>query len=52
MARKATNQVTTIDIDISKNSSRLIGLYGRFGSTTEVSRGHENVRCWGKSGSQ
>ncbi len=47
MVRKATNQVTTIDIDISKNSSHLIGLYGRFGSKAEVQRGLRNVRCWG-----
>ncbi len=47
MARKATNQVTTIDIDISKNSSRLIGLYGRFGSTSDLPSRGQNVSCWG-----
>jgi hypothetical protein len=33
MARKATNQVTRIGIDIGKISFHLIGLDGRFGST-------------------
>ena len=32
MARKATNQVTTIGIDIGKNSFHLNGLDGRLGS--------------------
>ena len=32
MVRQATDQVTTIGIDIGKNSFHLIGLYGRFGS--------------------
>ena len=33
MARKATDQVTTIGIDIGKNSFHLIGLDGCLGST-------------------
>ena len=32
MARKATEQVTTISIDIGKNSLHLIGLEGCLGS--------------------
>ncbi len=32
MARKATDQVTTIGDDIGKNSFHLIGLDGRLGS--------------------
>ncbi len=37
MARKATDQVTTIGIDIGKNSFHLIGLYGRRGSCVDGS---------------
>ncbi len=36
MARKATDQVTTISIDIGKNTVHLIGLDGRFGSKAAV----------------
>ena len=32
MTRKATDQVTTIGIDIGKNGFHLFGLDGRFGS--------------------
>ncbi len=38
MARKATNQVTTIGIDIGKNNFHLIGLDGRLGSGTDLRR--------------
>ncbi len=37
MAHKVTNQVTKIGIDIGKNSFHLIGLDGRFGSSTDHS---------------
>ncbi len=40
MARKATNQVTTIGIDIGKNRFHLIGPDGRFRSKVPVSQGH------------
>ena len=36
MARKATDQVTTISIDIGKNTVHLIGLDGRFGSKADL----------------
>ncbi len=36
MAGKATNQVTTIGIDIGKNNFHLIGLDGRLGSNPDV----------------
>ncbi len=35
MARKATEQVTTIGIDIGKNTFHLIGFDDRSGSTTD-----------------
>jgi hypothetical protein len=35
MTRKATDVVTTIGIDIGKNSLHLIGLEGCFGSTAD-----------------
>ena len=35
-SHKATGVVTTIRIDIGKNSFHLIGLDGRLGSTAEV----------------
>jgi hypothetical protein len=35
ITRKATEQVTTIGIDIGKNTFHLIGLDGRFGSTSD-----------------
>ncbi len=38
MARKATNQVTTIGIDIGKNSFHLIDPNVRFGSQADVKR--------------
>ncbi len=42
MARKATDQVTTIGIDIGNNSFHLIGLDGRSGSRAdERGRRHE-----------
>ncbi len=34
-------------IDLASNTMKVC-----LGSITEVSRGHENVRCWGKSGSR
>ncbi len=40
MARKVTDQVTVIDIDIGKNAFHLIGLDGRLGSKVPVSQGH------------
>ncbi len=43
MTRKATEQVTTIGIDIGKDSFHLICLDVRVGSQPEVSDGHENV---------
>ncbi len=36
MTRKATDQVTTIGIDIGKNGFHLFGLDGRFGSIAAV----------------
>ncbi len=36
MARKATNQVTTIGIDIGKNSFHLIDPNVRFGSKPDI----------------
>ncbi len=47
MARQATDQVTTIGIDIGKNSFYLIGLDGCFGSKAEVQRWPRNVCSWG-----
>ncbi len=38
MARKATNQVTTIGIDIGKNSFHLIDPNVRFGSFADMQR--------------
>ncbi len=43
MARKATDQVTTIGIDIGRNSFHLIGLDGCFGSQGDIGGG--GVRC-------
>jgi hypothetical protein len=40
MARKATEQVTTIGIDIGKNSLHLIGLEDCLGSIFRLSRCH------------
>ncbi len=41
MARKATNQATTIGIDIDKNNFHLIGLNVRYGSKADIPRhGH------------
>ena len=36
MSHKATVSVTTVDLDIGKNSFHLIGLDGRLGSTIEI----------------
>ncbi len=36
MARKVTDQVTVIGIDIGKNAFHLIGLDGRLGSRDET----------------
>ena len=41
MARKATNQVTTIGIDIGKNSFHLIDPNVRFGSFADMQRRSE-----------
>ncbi len=38
MARKATNQATTIGIDIGNNNFHLIGLDVRFGSKADIQR--------------
>ena len=38
MARKATNQATTIGIDIGKNNFHLIGFNVRFGSKADIQR--------------
>ncbi len=38
MAHKATNQATTIGIDIDKNNFHLIGLNVRYGSKADIQR--------------
>ncbi len=47
MARKTTDQVTTIGIGIGKISFHLIGPNVVCGSKPEVSDGYENVQSWG-----
>jgi len=42
MARKATEQVTTIGTDIGKNGLHLIGLDSRFGSEGDHRRPRQN----------
>ena len=41
ITRKVTEQVTTIGIDIGKNTFHLIGLDGRLGSIVPVHRGSQ-----------
>ena len=44
MARKATNQATTIGIDIGKNNFHLIGLNVRFREPMQFSAGNVRFR--------
>ena len=47
MTRKATDGVTTVGIDIGKNSFHLIGLNVRFGSKSDIQRGKQKLRFQG-----
>ncbi len=47
MTRKATDQVTTIGIDIGKNSFHLIGLDGGFGSAPAFRGAAPRSLLWG-----